>query len=169
MLSWNMRCRPSFSTWLCEKTSFSENLIIFSIVRLRFNCFLIFLTCSCTFIAQMFCCVARSKIIFLMWICKKTTCTGKKFRVVGYTLACSQVWFIGMKIFVEIGGVKPSYFKPFEVILEWTNLLGKNLYLILLHERLKVLKYGNSAHAGDSCGGTNFYLKNCIWHCSMNV
>ena len=64
LLSWGLRCKSSFWTRICENFP-SERLMVFSILRLRFNCFRMLFTGSHRLVYQMFSWVRRCKISFL--------------------------------------------------------------------------------------------------------
>ena len=132
MLSWGLRCEPPSLTRIYGNTSFSETLMVFSVVRLRFNCFPILLTGSHRLVHQIFVELEDAKSSFSMWICKRTTCTEKKnfsCRAIEVCLFSNVVY--GHEILTRTRRRKPAFF---EVTLGWKHL-----------------------------------VKNCIWHCSMNV
>ena len=81
MWSWGLRCEPPFLSRIYGKTSFSETLMVFNIVRLRFNCFRILLTGPHRLVHQIFIELEDAKSSFSMWICKRKTCREKKLFV----------------------------------------------------------------------------------------
>ena len=85
-----------FLTRFCEKTFFPERRLLFSIVRLRFNCFWILFMSSYRLVHHMFSWIGKCKFIFSMWICRRSTCTENNFSCRAIELACFQTWFMFM-------------------------------------------------------------------------
>ena len=143
MLKWGLRCQPPFLTRIYGKTSFSEKLMVFNIVKLRFNCFRVLLMGSHRLVHQFFVELEDAKSSFSMWICKRTACTEENFSCLAIKACLFSNVVYGHDILTRTRGRKPAFF---EVNLGWKHLV-KKLYLTLLDEQLNIFNFGNSAHS----------------------
>ena len=75
----DLRCevQTNFLTRFCEKTFFPQKLMLCSIVRLRLNCFWKLFMSSYRLVHHMFSWIGKSKIIFSMRLCRRTTYVQK--------------------------------------------------------------------------------------------
>ena len=109
----------------CEK-SFPERLMLFSIVRLRFDCFwLLFMSSHRLVNHKRSVELEDAKPSFLMWICGRTACSQNNFscRAIEACMFSNVVYVHGHEIFVKFCGVKPSFPKW---VREGTTFLEKN-------------------------------------------
>ena len=104
MLSWGLRCKRPFWIRFCENTSLPERFMLFSIERLRFDCFWLLFMSSHRLVHHMLIELEDAKSSFSIWICGRTTCTENNFSccAIDACMFSSVVYVHGHEIFCRV-------------------------------------------------------------------